>query len=75
MKSSVGYVYTTPAVTSGTYTVVSGTDRDGDSIICDIEDVCGISLNPAAVSSSGDDVVDVEIFVTGVGQQVPPISN
>lgn len=74
--SSQGYIFTTPAVPPGTYIIAAGTDRDGDTIICDIEDGCGVSQTLITVNSDGDNVAGVTILVTGgVGQQAPPIEN
>jgi hypothetical protein len=70
------YTYTTPAVEPGTYIVVAGTDRDGDSNICDIEDACGLFQEPVTVADSGEGVTDVSFLLTfGVGQRPPPVDN
>jgi serine protease len=70
------YAYTTPAVEPGTYIVVAGTDRDGDSNICDIEDACGLFQEPVTVADSGEGVTDVSFLLTfGVGQRPPPVDN
>jgi serine protease len=71
-----GYMYTTPAVAPGTYIVVAGTDRDGDSNICDIEDACGLFQEPVTIADSGEGVTDVSFLLTfGVGQQPPPVDD
>ena len=71
-----GYVYTTPALAPGTYIVAAGTDRDGDSVICDIEDACGVSPEQVTVGASGDGVANVDFLLTfGVGQRPPPVEN
>ena len=71
-----GYVYTTPALAPGTYIVAAGTDRDGDSVICDIEDACGVSPEQVTVGASGDGVANVDFLLTfGVGQRPPPVDD
>jgi hypothetical protein len=71
--ASNDYLFTTPAVPPGTYVVAAGTDRDGDTVICDIEDACGVWPSQLTVNASGDDVTDVDILVTeGAGPQAPP---
>ena len=71
-----GYAYTTPVVEPGTYIVVAGTDRDGDSNICDIEDACGLYQEPVTVADSGEGVTDVSFLLTfGVGQRPPPVDD
>ena len=58
----------------GTYIVRAGTDRDGDTIICDIEDACAQEPVNVTINTSGDDVPDVEILlVFGVGHRAPPV--
>jgi serine protease len=70
-----GYAYTTP-VEPGTYIVVAGTDRDGDSSICDIEDACGLFQEPVTIADSGEGVTDVSFLLTfGVGQRPPPVDD
>ncbi len=70
------YGYTTPVIAPGTYIVTAGTDRDGDSIICDIEDACGLSPDQVTVSSSGEGVTNVDFLLTfGVGQRPPPVDD
>ena len=74
--ASQGYAYTTPSVEPGTYLVVAGTDRDGDSSICDIEDACGLFQEPVTVADSGEGVTDVSFLLTfGVGQRPPPVDD
>ena len=71
-----GYAYTTPVVAPGTYIVEAGTDRDGDFVICEIEDACGLSPEQVTVSSSGEGVANVDFLLTfGVGQRPPPVKN
>jgi len=71
-----GYAYTTPVVEPGTYIVVAGTDRDGDSNICDIEDACGLFQEPITIADSGEGVTDVSFLLTfGVGQRPPPVDD
>jgi serine protease len=71
-----GYAYTTPVVEPGTYIVVAGTDRDGDSNICDIEDACGLFQEPVTIADSGEGVTDVSFLLTfGVGQRPPPVDD
>ena len=71
-----GYAYTTPVVEPGTYIVVAGTDRDGDSSICDIEDACGLFQEPVTIADSGEGVTDVSFLLTfGVGQRPPPVDD
>jgi serine protease len=75
VDSSLGY-YTTPAVPPGTYIVTAGTDRDGDSVICDIEDACIYATRQVTVDANGNDLVGADIMVIGgVGHQIPPIEN
>jgi hypothetical protein len=75
-NAAQGYAYTTPAVAPGTYIVAAGTDRDGDSMICDIEDACGLSPEQVTVSSSGEGVANVDFLLTfGVGQRPPPVDD
>lgn len=70
------YAYMTPVIAPGTYIVAAGTDRDGDSVICDIEDACGLSPEQVIVSSSGEGVANVDFLLTfGVGQRPPPVKN
>jgi hypothetical protein len=59
-----------------TYSIRAGTDRDGDTIICDIEDACAAVLTDVTIDSSGTDVSDVNLLVVfGVGQPAPPVEN
>ena len=56
--------------------VRSGNDRDGNTIICDIEDACAAVLTVVTIDSSGTDVSDVNLLVIfGVGQEAPPVEN
>jgi serine protease len=74
--ASQDYSYTFPAVGPGTYVVTAGTDRDGDTVICDIEDACGIAPTKVDVNAAGDDVTGVDIVVTsGSSEQTLPIEN
>jgi serine protease len=74
--ASQDYAYSIKAVGPGTYIVVAGTDRDNDTVICDIEDACGAAPTKVTVNASGDDVTDVDMLVTsGAGQQTLPIEN
>ena len=57
-------MYTTPVVGPGTYIVAAGTDRDGDSNICDIEDACGLALEPVTITESGEGVTNVDLLLT-----------
>ncbi len=69
-----GYAYSIPGVEPGDYAVKAGTDRDGDSFICDIEDACAAEPIDVAIDSSGTDVADVDfLIVFGVGQPQPPV--
>ncbi len=75
-NAAQNYAYTTPAVAPGTYIVAAGTDRDGDSVICDIEDACGLSPGQVIVSSSSEGVANVDFLLTfGVGQRPPPVDD
>lgn len=40
-SASQSYSFTTPEITSGTYIIVAGTDRDDDGFICDLGEACG----------------------------------
>jgi len=52
----------------------AGTDRDGDSIICDIEDVCATETVDVTIDAAGTDVTDIEfLIVLGVGQRAPSV--
>lgn len=68
------YAYSIPGVEPGMYAVRAGTDRDGDSFICDIEDACAVVPIDVAIDSSGTDVADVDLLIVfGVGQAPPPV--
>jgi serine protease len=74
--ASQDYAYSIKAVGPGTYIVVAGTDRDNDTVICDIEDACGAAPTKVTVNASGDDVTDVDMLLTsGAGQQTLPVEN
>jgi serine protease len=74
--ASQDYSYAFTAVGPGTYVVKAGTDRDGDNVICDIEDACGFAPTTVIVNASGDGITGVVILVTsGSGQQTLPIDN
>jgi len=74
--ASQGYAYTTGVIAPGTYIVAAGTDRDGDSNICDIEDACGLALEPVTITESGEGVTNVDLLLTfGVGQRPPPVDD
>jgi serine protease len=71
-----GYAYSLPGLAPGTYSIRAGTDRDGDTIICDIEDACAAVLTDVTIDSSGTDVSDVNLLIVfGVGQPGPPVEN
>ena len=71
-----GYMYTTPVVGPGTYIVAAGTDRDGDSNICDIEDACGLVQEPVTIADSAEGVANVDLLLTfGVGERPPPVDD
>jgi hypothetical protein len=47
---------------------------DGPSMICDIEDACGLSPELVTVGSSGEGVANLDFLLTfGVGQRSPPV--
>ena len=74
--ASQGYAYTTGVIAPGTYIVAAGTDRDGDSNICDIEDACGLVQEPVTITDSGEGVTNVDLLLTfGVGQRPPPVDD
>jgi len=55
-----GYAYTFDGVDAGSYTVVAGTDRDGDGEPCETDDLCGaypVLNEPAVIDVSGDSSV------------------
>ncbi|WP_168060895.1 S8 family serine peptidase [Candidatus Manganitrophus noduliformans] len=56
------YAFTLPETPAGTYTIVAGTDRDDDGIICDLEDACGSFPEPVTVTA-GEDRPGIEILV------------
>jgi len=71
-----GYAYSLPDIPPGTYTVKAGTDRDGDSVICDIEDACAAQPVIVTIDASGNDVADVELLIIfGVGEPAPPVDD
>ena len=75
-NAAQGYAYTTPAVAPGTYIIAAGTDRDGDLMICDIEDACGLFPEQVTIGSSAEGVANVDFLLTfGVGQRPPPVDD
>jgi len=56
------YTFTVPNAPAGTYTIVAGTDRDDDGVICDIEDACGSFPDPVTITA-GADRPGIEILV------------
>lgn len=56
------YTFTVPNAPAGTYTIVAGTDRDDDGVICDIEDACGSFPDPVTIAA-GADRPGIEILV------------
>lgn len=55
---SLDYAFTLEGVSPGSYLVVAGTDRDEDSVICEIEDACGFFPDSVTVEAgeSSDDI-------------------
>lgn len=56
------YAFTLPDTPAGTYTIVAGTDRDDDGVICELEDACGFFPDPVTVTP-GEDRPGIEILV------------
>jgi serine protease len=73
-EAAQDYEYSLSDIAPGTYIVQAGTDRDGDSIICDLEDVCATQPVNVTIDAAGTDVTDIEfLIVFGVGQPAPPV--
>ena len=51
-----------PLVACVAPTIVAGTDRDDDGVICDIEDACGAFPDPVTVTE-GEDRSGIEILM------------
>jgi serine protease len=65
-----GYAFRIPAVPPGSYLVSAGSDRDGDGLICDIEDACGTFpglVTVAAGAETGD-------IIFAIGASIAPQS-
>ena len=58
-----GYAFAIPAVPSGTYIVIAGTDRDDNFFICEEEDACGIY--PDLVTIAGGQCTSTINFTVG----------
>ncbi len=56
------YFFMGPEVDAGSYTVVAGTDRDNDGLICDIEDACG-SFPGTVTISVGSETTEINFIV------------
>ncbi len=66
--SSLGYQFTSPGLTAGTYFLVAGTDRDDNGFICESEDACGILSEPLTIAS-GQTISNVNLVVANSFQE------
>lgn len=73
------YAYQTPQVPGGSYIVIAGTDRDGDGLICDTGEACG--MWPAIDSRQPVDVdgdlsgIDIPVWLDlAAGPDEPPLA-
>jgi serine protease len=66
--AAAGYRFTVDEIAPGDYNLVAGTDRDGDDLICDIEDACG-TLGRVLTISSGAQLTAIDFPVNNSQNQ------
>lgn len=64
------YAYAFADVATGRYTIVAGTDRDGDGELCESADLCGaypVLNEPAVIEVTGSSVANLNFALTSPG--------
>jgi len=64
------YAYAFTDVAAGRYTIVAGTDHDGDGRLCEADDVCGaypVLNEPAVIDVTGSSVANLNFALTASG--------
>jgi len=64
------YAYAFADVAAGRYTIVAGTDHDGDGRLCETDDLCGaypVLNEPAVIDVTGSSVANLNFALTASG--------
>jgi hypothetical protein len=61
--ASQHYAYMLPPLAPGTYLILASTDRDGNGVICESEDACGIFPDEVTVVA-GQEISGIDFIVS-----------